>query len=236
MRRSRALLLGQQWPSGYRWNSDLYPLETRLSTTYHQGRTRRILRTSDFEQDLDELDAVYFRRFEAGSRLPQDLGKFRDAYYQESVQTVLGTLGSLSCFQLDPFWAISRAEHKEMQIKIAADLGLHFPRTLFSNDPDEVLRFAGEVGPVVAKVQAKTIVHRDNEQQAAFTSSLEEGDLHDLEGLKFSPMIVQERIEKAMELRVTVVGDQVFPAAIDTTGSEKGAVDWRLDDELSQGW
>lgn len=219
---------------GYRWNTDVYPLEAQLSASYSGGRHRRLLRTPDFELDLAEVEAVYFRRFEAGVCLPQDLGKFRNPCYQESVQTVFGLLASLECFQLDPFWAIRRAELKETQLRFAAELGLEFPRTLFSNDPRQVRDFAAEVGEMVAKMQTKVIVHRNNEQQAAFTSMVD--NLDDLEGLRYSPAMFQEKVEKKLELRVTVVGDRVFPASIDSTGSEVGSVDYRLDNDLSFGW
>lgn len=219
---------------GLRWNTDSYPQDAQLTSQFSGTTLRRRLRTQDFEVELDELDAVYFRRFEAGVNLPPDLGQFREACYQESVQTLLGTLGALPCFQLDPAWAIRRAELKEVQLRFAAELGLDYPRTLFTNDPDQVRRFAQQVGPVVAKMQTKVIVHRQQEQQAAFTSTVD--DLEDLDGLQFSPAIFQERIEKKLELRVTVVGNQLFPAAIDSTRSQVGADDYRLDNDLSYGW
>jgi glutathione synthase/RimK-type ligase-like ATP-grasp enzyme len=46
----------------------------------------------------------------------------------------------------------------------------------------------------------------------------------------------QEKIDKQRELRVTLVGDRLFTAYIDSTGSEVGQIDWRLDDSLSYGW
>ncbi len=228
---ARLAELGHQ---GFRWNTDGYPMAARLSTSYHRGKTRRLLGTADFEVDLNELDAIYFRRFEAGSKLPQQLGQFRQVCFQESVQTVTGMLAGLDCFQLDPFWAIRRAELKEVQLKLAGELGLEFPRTLFSNDPSAVKEFAAEVGQVVAKTQTKSIVVRDNEQQAAFTSTVE--NLDELDGLQYSPAIFQEQIEKKLELRATVVGNQVFTAGIDSTISEVGSTDYRLDNDLSHGW
>lgn len=220
----------------FRFDTDLYPVEARLSTSYFGGRQRRILATEQFEIDLDEMDALYFRRFEAGSRLPQELGEWRRACYQESVQTFLGSIASLNCFQLDPIEAIRRADSKELQHKIAIELGLECPRTLFSNDPKAVAQFTAEVGDVVAKLQAKVVVHRQGEQQAVFTSKLGEQDLRELETLRYSPMMFQENVPKYRELRVTVVGNRVFPAAIDTTGSKEGEVDWRLDNDLCTGW
>jgi hypothetical protein len=64
---------------------------------------------------------------------------------------------------------------------------MEVPKTIFSNDPAEVQRFAAEVGPIVAKMQAKVSVQRQGEQQAVFTSLVTERDLADMGGLKYSP-------------------------------------------------
>jgi glutathione synthase/RimK-type ligase-like ATP-grasp enzyme len=226
------LALEERGHTVVRFNTDLYPQDASLSTTYRRGGRRRMLG----EVDLDKLDAVYFRRFAAATQLPKDLGELRAACHRESLQTLYGTIASLDCFQLDPFAAIAHADHKELQIKRALALGLDCPPTLFSNDPVAVRAFSHEVGEVVAKLQSKVVVHRHGEQQAVFTSLLSEDDLADMDGLRYSPMMFQAKIEKFRELRVTVVGEQIFPAAIDTTVSRVGQIDWRLDNDLSYGW
>lgn len=219
---------------GFRWDTDLYPISSSVTSTYGLENDRRVVRTEQFELDLDQIGAVYFRRFDAGINLPNALGEFREACYEESVQAVCGFLASVPCFQLDPYWAIRRGELKECQIKLALEFGLKTPRTLFTNSADEVRRFAKEVGPIVAKAQTKTIIYRNQEDQAAFTTPVE--DLDNIQGLEYSPAIFQEQIEKKLELRATVVGNQVFCAAIDSTRSEVGATDYRLDNDLSFGW
>jgi glutathione synthase/RimK-type ligase-like ATP-grasp enzyme len=50
-------------------------------------------------------------------------------------------------------------------------------------------------------------------------------------------MTFQEMIPKTLELRVTVVGDRVMTASIDSQSSERAAYDWRRDGlRLAQGW
>ncbi|MBL6445873.1 hypothetical protein JMN32_06115 [Fulvivirga sp. 29W222] len=40
-------------------------------------------------------------------------------------------------------------------------------------------------------------------------------------------MTFQEQIEKKLERRVTIVGDKVFTAAIDSSVSKESEIDWR---------
>jgi len=48
-----------------------------------------------------------------------------------------------------------------------------------------------------------------------------------LESLSYAPVIFQRRIEKKIDLRVTVVGDQVFAVSIDSQALKETETDWR---------
>src|SRR5207249_3016869 len=50
------------------------------------------------------------------------------------------------------------------------------------------------------------------------------------EGIRLAPVIFQEFIEKAFDVRVTVVANQIFAARIDSQIVESARVDWRRSD------
>jgi glutathione synthase/RimK-type ligase-like ATP-grasp enzyme len=52
-------------------------------------------------------------------------------------------------------------------------------------------------------------------------------DLKDLHTLRWSPVILQEYVPKHVELRVTVVGSEIFPAEIESQASSRSRDDWR---------
>jgi len=54
-------------------------------------------------------------------------------------------------------------------------------------------------------------------------------DLADLSGLSICPATFQELVPKSLEIRVTVVGQRVMSASIDSQVSERAAHDWRRD-------
>jgi glutathione synthase/RimK-type ligase-like ATP-grasp enzyme len=54
-------------------------------------------------------------------------------------------------------------------------------------------------------------------------------DLADLSGLSICPATFQELLPKSLEIRVTVVGNRVMSAAIDSQVSARAAHDWRRD-------
>jgi glutathione synthase/RimK-type ligase-like ATP-grasp enzyme len=140
---------------------------------------------------------------------------------------VVGMLDSLAdAFHLDPSWRAARAGNKLSQLRLAPACSLEVPRTMVTNDPDAVRAFARRAGPLVTKMLVQPPLPAGEEETAVvFTSAVTEADLRDLDGLPMCPMIFQERIEKQLEIRATIVGHEVFSAAIDVSGS--GEVDWR---------
>jgi glutathione synthase/RimK-type ligase-like ATP-grasp enzyme len=189
-----------------------------------------VLRSKESEVSLDDLTAVYHRRFFAGGRLPASLGDMREASVNEARRTLYGTIAGLGCFELDPWVAVRKTDHKELQLMRGAELGLDVPRTLFSNDPEQVRRFAASLdGPMITKMQSSFAIYRDGQEQVVFTNEVTEADLADLDGLRFCPMTFQEKLPKHVELRATVVGKQVFCASIDSQKQALSSLDWRRD-------
>ncbi|MPZ65760.1 MAG: hypothetical protein GEU83_09690 [Pseudonocardiaceae bacterium] len=64
--------------------------------------------------------------------------------------------------------------------------------------------------------------------KVAYTRALSATDLSDLSGTELTTLLVQERVDKAFEVRLTAVGDRLFGAAIDAD-SDAARADWRAD-------
>ena len=55
--------------------------------------------------------------------------------------------------------------------------------------------------------------------------------------LSLCPMKFQEKIEKQLELRITIVGKKVFAAGLDSQAKTKGKIDWRkVGEESIKDW
>lgn len=213
-----------------RLDSDRFPDEVRLATTYGAGGGARVIHTEEGSFDLEETTAVWYRRFHAGAALPASLGDTRTACVQESRRHLFGFIAGLPCFHLDPIESVRRTDHKELQIRRAVELGLDVPRTLFSNHPDSVREFFDAVdGRMISKMQHSFAIYREGIENVVFTNVMTAEHLEDLSGLKYCPMTFQELVDKAVELRVTVVGERVFCAQVDSQARDVTAVDWRRD-------
>lgn len=223
----------------FRFDTDRFPTEVRLAL--HDGDGGEAWRVTDGDDSLDlgEVTAVWYRRSSTAAKLPKDMDRqLRSAASGESQRTVQGMLAGLGAFTLDPIERIRAAEHKPLQLRVAERLGLEIPRTLVTNDPDAVRAFAARcAGGMITKMLSSFAVYEDGKEMVVFTNPVTAEHLDDLEGLELCPMCFQESVPKALELRVTVVGDRVFAASIDSQSSKRARHDWRRDgNEMIADW
>jgi glutathione synthase/RimK-type ligase-like ATP-grasp enzyme len=211
-----------------RLDTDLFPTDVRLSVRQGPSSTRAVLHSPEGEINLNDVSAVWYRRFAPGHALPSDMD-MRSAATKESRAALAGLIEILPAFHLDEVRNVRRADNKPLQLKWAAEEGLRVPRTLVTNDEDAVRRFASEcVDGLVAKTLSSFVVDRDDDELAVYTTLVRDEDLQDLSGLRLSPMQFQEVVPKAFDLRCTVVGTAVFTAVLDAPLLEDGCVDWRI--------
>lgn len=215
----------------YRFDSDRFPTQIQLCSQYSGEEERLLLAGEDYELDLGTVSAVWYRRVAVGQRIPETMDpQLRRAAIDESRATVHGMIASLDAFHLDPVYRLRRAENKQLQLKIAREVGLGIPRTLITNKPEAVRAFAHECKRgMVMKTLFSFAIYEQGEQKVVFTNAVQTKDLERLADLRYCPATFQEQVPKALELRTTIVGDRVFTASIDSQRSAKSAIDWRRD-------
>ncbi|HEX8439119.1 MvdC/MvdD family ATP grasp protein [Archangium sp.] len=211
----------------YRFDTDLFP--TQLQLALDEGGGGRLSGPAG-PLELSDVTAVWYRRNSTGAAIPQDMDpQLRQPSVEESRRLVFGMMAALGVFQLDALEVVRRAEHKPLQLRLARELGLEVPRTVMTNDPEAVRAFAASCpSGVVTKMMSSFAVYDERgKEQVVFTTPLKPEELEDLEGLDLCPMTFQERLTKAVELRVTVVGERVMAAAIDSQALPRAREDWR---------
>lgn len=183
----------------------------------------------------EPLDAVWVRPLDAGALLPDDLdAATRDACREQARRAVWSLLECTPVFTLDPPDVLQRAPYKPRQLELARAVGLDVPRSLLANDPRAVRAFAARCpgGLVVKLLDSAGLLVRAGDRLAPLpTRTVTPAELREpggLDGLDLCPMLFQERVPKALELRLTIVGREVFAAAVDP----RGADDWRGDPGL----
>jgi len=129
--------------------------------------------------------------------------------------------------------AVRNASYKLPQLRIAREIGFRVPETLMSNNPLEIRDFESVLRGKGSKLAAKLIskgppkAGHPDEQYVVFTQILSEEDLQNDDAIQICPALYQEYVEKAFELRVTVVSDEIYACEIHSQQSESTLIDWR---------
>lgn len=223
-----------------RVDTDDFPSELELVVALGPEGDELALRTAAGELRAEQIRAAWVRRLRA-PRLSDELEPvWRESCQREARAALNGFLEGLEaagCRFINPLSLGEGADNKPRQLRLARELGLEVPRTLVTNEAARARAFFDQVrGRMVAKMLTPLSQSMDGRQPFVYTSAIGPEHLVRLDGLRHSPMVFQERIDKARELRVVVVGEQCFVGAIDASGSAAGQVDWRRAGEGECHW
>jgi glutathione synthase/RimK-type ligase-like ATP-grasp enzyme len=190
--------------------------------------------------DIDAVRSVWWRRPNPYFGLPPELSEQEREFAKEEIDSVLRGAWSL----LDAYWVsyperIREASWKMEQLQRAARFGFEVPATIITTDPDSVREFYDACGgEVVFKVLTDPYLgavrmadkHPDRpppEPRETATTRITEAELEQVDSVRLVPCLFQEYVPKSLELRVTVIGDDIFAAEIHSQEHEGTRDDWR---------
>lgn len=188
----------------------------------------------------EDISSVYHRRPKPPRlRRRAGNGKIREYIVRESSE-VIDTLPQM----LPVFWLchpdrVRIASRKAYQLGLARQLGFNVPITLITNSEREVKEFlVGRKYVAVKTLYSPGIEMITRERKkigmSLYTRRLSADDiLAGIGQVGNCPFILQDYVEKEFELRVTVVGKNVFACAMYTQKSETAREDFRRYDLMN---
>ncbi|MFC5186155.1 ATP-grasp ribosomal peptide maturase [Actinomadura harenae] len=221
--------LDRRGVSVMRFDAADFPQRLALSAECGPGIWSGTLIGDHHSARLEDVVGVYFRhpgQFE----LPEGMTRPEQLWsYGEARLGFGGVLHALDCAWVNNPTRTAAAEYKPLQLSTAVSAGLRIPRTFIGNTPDQALAWAKAIGVEIIYKPLAGSVHTE----AGSTHILYATPITDLTSLgdpsiRVTAHYFQEWIPKQAEVRVTVVGDDMFAVAIHTDSPE-GRIDWRAD-------
>ncbi len=207
-----------------RLNTEDYPFSATL--TFRPEKTALDWLTSN-GQPLSSPTSIWYRRL----RTPPKPEGMDDGIYkfclEENRAALTGGLLAHSARWMSHPASVWQAEYKPFQLSMAARLDLHIPRTVVTNDPFAIRTAFAQFGSMVVKPAKSGYVIHEGQEFSIFTSRVLDEHLGELDDARWSPAIYQELIPKRCDVRVTIVGQKVFAAAIDSQSDPVASIDWR---------
>jgi ATP-grasp ribosomal peptide maturase len=215
-----------------RFDTASFPQELRLVATYaSDGSIVGDLGDSRRQVDLSRLKSVWYRRpttFEFSPGMSAGAMVFAR---QEARAGLGGALRAAAKLWVNYPEMNARASWKPVQLSCAARHGLRIPRTLLTNDPDEARAFHEKLaGKVIYKtLSGGFFVRADHTTRVIYTAMIDDFAEIDWSSVAHTACLFQEALEKSYELRITVIGTDVFPVKVEAP--EGSGIDWRMEAE-----
>lgn len=215
-----------------RFNTEEFPLKVSASILFDKDNQDQTLNFPNNRKIVgSEVRGIWYRR-PAQFQFPEEFSPAIHIFaQQESKATIMGLWEILNCVWINHPESNRRAELKIKQLKVANEVGLEIPKTLITNNPEDVEKFFRKTCSkgVIIKRLGGGIMLDGNQGSAIYTSMVTEEHMENIDKVKYTPALFQEYVEKDLELRITVVGNKVFTAEIHSQRSERAKIDWRKD-------
>jgi glutathione synthase/RimK-type ligase-like ATP-grasp enzyme len=202
-----------------------FPSSLGLSMRYTGAQRRFVFGCEDSGLDLAECGAVWWRRPQHPVISPRvTRPSHRQFALNESTEALQGLWYAVDAFWINDPARDQVAQRKAYQLRVAQDVGLSIPDTLITNCSRTAAEFVARRG--AGQVIYKSFSALEHEWRE--TRLLRQEEVQLLPHVQYSPVIFQEYIEAAVDLRVTVVGERMFAAAIHSQETSY-KVDFRMD-------
>ena len=181
---------------------------------------------------LEDIRSVWWRR-PGVVRLPDSIPPTSQAFIRTEFAHALDSMWALT----DAYWmsraqCIRDASYKPEQLARARTRGFETPRTLVTTRRTEAQEFLERCkGRIVYKVLGGALMrpppagdptpHRPVPTTPVSIEMLSTDDLGP------APCMLQERVPKRLDIRVTIIGDEVFAASIQVDDARDDSPDWR---------
>ncbi len=238
----------------FRLNTETIPLITNVRLFAGNEELYAVFKFNGTEIDTRNITALWRRRIGEfvfpNVKTEQERGFIR----HECASMLHGAFESMHCFWVNHFISDYRANVKPYQFEVARRVGLKVPKTIITNDPAAVNEFVESIsgtvlfkpviglttgGPPDFSLEIQTAyknhfnippappINREPEVKALLSQLLTIDKIPYLKLVAGCPAIFQEYINKRIEIRITIIGNNIFAAEIHSQEREDTKVDFR---------
>lgn len=211
-----------------------FPLSSDITLALDAEGHSCSLECGGIRHNLTSVGAVWYR-LPLPPRTPTLMTPVHaDFARRESVQ-LLRSIWHLmrNALWVNDWRAVLSADHKPYQLAMAAANGISVPRTIITNNPNDAMTFFRECGgraiyKTITPYELLTARDGNGCPPFIFTNLVSEEHLtaHN-DRIRYAPCLFQEYIDKCVELRVTIVGSDIFSMEIHSQDHTSSTIDWR---------
>lgn len=215
----------------YRLNTEDIPSIVSINFDINNNEYKLLDRIKNIEINLLDFDSVYFRRPSISDLSHIEGVNDSEIYYLRSELAFV--LEGIYKVLRDKYWLnnvynIREAENKIYQLEMAKDIGFNIPRAVISNNIEMVkyIKNTYDNDLIIKPIKSGNMKDGDIEK-AIFTTKISEEQFDNIERIESFPIFMESNVHKIVDLRCTVVGNEVFVAEIHSQIENESKIDWR---------
>jgi len=224
--------LGEKY---YRFNTEDLNSKVFVNLDFIKDEYQLIDSAKRIVIDLLYVKSIYYRRPKLpsidGGELSPGEAKFTQSEYYYLLEGIYKILADK--YWISPIYAIREAENKIYQLILAKKIGFKIPEGIVTSIEDTAKSFIKNQDGCVIKPIKTGFIDDGDSPRLIFTSELTKKDMSSLDRIKYCPTFFQKKIDKSFDIRVTIVGDKVFSARIESQAFDETKIDWRKGENIS---
>ncbi|MBT2487329.1 ATP-grasp ribosomal peptide maturase [Streptomyces sp. ISL-96] len=205
-----------------RFDSGDFPTTLSIAAHITPHGIQGSLTTSTRTADLTRIRSMYYRRPSgfAFPHLDEQTARFAITQARYGLGGVMASLPH--CLYVNHPHRIGDAEFKPSGLAAAVASGFRVPATLITSDPIEARKFISHYQSVIYKPLATPLYRLDGMSSTVKVEEVSADEIDD--SISGTAHLFQHRVEKIADVRLTVMGEQIFAVRIDSD-----LLDWRTD-------
>jgi len=213
-----------------RFNTEDFPRKTQVVWEMNNSQLDGYFQFPGSLVKFDAIKSIWYRR--PTYPILQDI---KDTVTEkfitlESVSSLEGIWRCLKCYWVSAPDSIRKAEFKLYQLHIAQEIGFKIPSTLLTNIPETASDFYGFQKEIIYKPISHGRLERNDTIGLIFTNLVDGDKAKKFSTIRQSPTLLQKLIPKALDIRVTVIGNKIFAVEIHSQIDSQTKYDWRRGD------
>lgn len=213
----------------YVFNPGDFPGSATLTTESSGAGPRTVLDWNGARLDLAEVRSVWYRRPERFV-LPDTLLPDEETWLRgECTNFVQGIWANTDALWVSDPLQLRRASYKVVQLRVAAAIGFAVPPYLITNDPARARDFIEQhpEGVVVKALSTPAVTTDGAGASMVYTHLLTPEDMEYLDSVRHGPTQFQAFVRKVRDIRVTVIGENVFAVSLESADIPDAWTDFR---------
>lgn len=205
-----------------------YPESTTITVDSSPSGPRALICWEQHTIDLAEVSSVWYRR-PGDFDLPAELAPGEAEWLRrECAAFVSGIYANTDALWVSEPHKIRHAELKLLQLRLAQQLGFRVPEYTVTNDPERARSFLTEhPNGVIVKGLWIPAIELGDRSGVIYTHLVTPEDAEQIESVRYGPTFLQALVPKTRDIRVTVIGEQLFAAGIESMTVAESRIDFR---------